>query len=300
MRKLLLALVALGLLTACAATSAPGAMPASGPVGQTTDAIGRGIGAPESDHGFKGETTAGGAPNSVPLPQVADPTRQLILTANISMRSEDPWAASDRAQAVATSLGGDVMSLSQSGSGDERSASLVLRVPSDRFNDALKQLRELTGVEILSSNVDSRDVTEQFVDLEARLRARQAEEQRYLALLARAESVEDILKVDQALSNVRVEIERLTGQLNSIKSRTTFSTIAVSVVPLGIGPITEPGVYDPSKTIERAITALGVLLRSLADLAIWLLIFGWIPLLAAGIYFAMRRAGRTTAGPAHT
>lgn len=287
MRKLLLVLLAIGLVTACAGV---GAMPQSGPTAAIGGgAPGRDITSPE----FQGEKDASvGAvgPNSVPLPQVADPTRALILTANVSMRSADPWAAADRAQAVATSLGGDIVSMSQSGFGDERSASMTMRVPADRFNDALRQLRELTGVEILSSNVDSKDVTEQFVDLEARLRARTAEEQRYLALLARAETVEDILRVDQALANVRAEIERLTGQLNFIKSRTTFSTISLSIVPLGIGPITEPGVYDPAKTVERAIAALGILLRSLADLAIWLLIFGWIPLLAGAIFVGLQRA----------
>src|SRR5688572_20716552 len=161
MRKLLLATLALGLLVACSGAGAPtGAGGAPG--------IGR-DGGPESAEFAKGAAAPGTdqaatQPNSIPIPAAADPTRALILTASIAMRAQDPWGAADRAQAVATSLGGEVMSMSQSGKGDDRSASVVLRVPADRFNDALRQLRALSDVEVLSSSVDSKDVTEQFVD----------------------------------------------------------------------------------------------------------------------------------------
>jgi len=291
MRKLLLATLALGLLVACSGAGAPTA--AGGAPG-----IGR-DGGPESAEFAKGAAAPGTdqaatQPNSIPIPAAADPTRALILTASISMRAQDPWGAADRAQAVATSLGGEVMSMSQSGKGDDRSASLVLRVPAERFNDALRQLRALSDVEVLSSSVDSKDVTEQFVDLEARLRAKQAEEQRYLALLARAERIEDILRIDQSLAQVRTQIEQLTGQVNSIKTRTTFSTISISVTPLGVLP-SDPKVYDPTRTVERAIAALGVMLRVVADLAIWMLVFGWIPLLILGVAFGLQRTRRTTA-----
>ncbi len=286
MRKLLLATLALGLLVGCSGASAP----SGGSVG--APAIGRDGGQTSAEFVKGGPAPADQAatqPGSIPVPAALDPTRALILTASISMRAQDPWGAADRAQAVATSLGGDVMSLSQSGKGDDRAASLVLRVPAERFSDALRQLRALTDVEILTSNVDSKDVTEQFVDLEARLRAKQAEEQRYLALLARADKIEDILRIDQSLSAVRTQIEQLTGQVNSIKTRTTFSTISISVTPSGILPPTDPKVYDPTRTVERAIAALGVMLRVVADLAIWVLVFGWIPLLLLVAAFGMQR-----------
>src|SRR5687767_4717918 len=291
MRKLLLATLALGLLVACSGAGAPTAAGGASGIGRD--------GGPESAEFAKGAAAPGTdqaatQPNSIPIPAAADPTRALILTASISMRAQDPWGAADRAQAVATSLGGEVMSMSQSGKGDDRSASLVLRVPAERFNDALRQLRALSDVEVLSSSVDSKDVTEQFVDLEARLRAKQAEEVRYLALLARAERIEDILRIDQSLAQVRTQIEQLTGQVNSIKTRTTFSTISLSVTPAGVLPPSDPKVYDPTRTVERAIAALGVMLRVVADLAIWTLVFGWIPLLVLGAAFGMQRMRKTT------
>ena len=292
MRKLLLASLALGLLVACSAASQPTSAgravgaPAIGRDGAQSAELAKGAPAPGDQ--------AATQPGSIPVPAALDPTRALILTASISMRAQDPWGAADRAQAVATSLGGDVMAMSQSGKGDDRHASLVLRVPAERFNDALRQLRALSDVEVLTSSVDSKDVTEQFVDLEARLRAKQAEEVRYLALLARAERIEDILRIDQALAQVRTQIEQLTGQVNSIKTRTTFSTISLSITPAGVLPPADPKVYDPTRTVERATLALGVMLRVVADLAIWTLVFGWIPLLVLGAAFGMQRMRKSS------
>ncbi len=237
------------------------------------------------------------APNGVPIPLAFDPTRSIILTANIAMRAADPWAMSDKAQAVAAGVGGDVIGLNTSGGGDQRVASLTLRVPSDRFTDALRQLRALDA-EVISSNVDGKDVTDQFVDLKARLVAKQAEEQRYNALLVRANTIDEILKIDSALGTVRTQIEQLQGQVNSIAARTQFSTITVSIMPALVPPVTTtPGAWDPAKTVAVALGTLAAVLRGLADVTIWVLVFAWIPLLALAVLVVLTR-GRRRAMPA--
>src|SRR3989454_7223694 len=293
MRKLALLIAAPLFLAACSgqAGSAPG--------GTTTQGKGSEVGMPvpapavDAAAGYGG--SAASAPNAGIPTVVVSGDRNLILTANISMRSKDPWATSDRAQAIAIGLGGDVLGLNQSGKGDNRSATLTMRVPATRFNDALRQLRELDG-EVVTSNVSGQDVTDQFVDLQARLAAKQVEEQRYLALLARAGTVDEILKVDAALGVVRTQVEQLTGQINSIKSRTEFSTIVFAVTPLDPVTPTETGkVWDPAKTVGRAIAALAAMFQVFADLTIWLVIFGWIPLIALGVALFAVRARRPAA-----
>ena len=232
----------------------------------------------------------GGVPQTVPLPQIFDGERALILTGSVSMRATDPWAVSDRVQAIAVGAGGDVISLSQSGSAEQRSAMLTIRVPQERFNDALRQIRDIADIEVLSSSVEGKDVTDQFIDLEARLKAKVAEEQRYLALLARADKIEDILRIDQVLAQVRTQVEQLTAQLNSIKARTTFSTITVQVIPLLAEPPVDPLAYDPSRTLERAFAALSSVLRVAADAFIWALVFGWLPLTLLGLAMLVARS----------
>jgi hypothetical protein len=227
--------------------------------------------------------------------------RNLILTAKIDMRSKDPWVTADRAQAIASALGGDVLNLSQSGNSDTRSASLTIRVPSSRFADALQQLKSLEG-EVQTSGVSAQDVTDQFVDLQARLTAKQAEEQRYLAILNRANTIDEILKVDASLGNVRTQIEQLTAQINSIKQRTDFSTISMSISTLSALPgDTTSKVWDPAKTVGRALAALGAMMQVFADAVIWLIVFGWLPLVAfAAAMIVAARMRRPTAPTAPT
>jgi len=270
-------------------------------VGQTAPTAG-GRGALDA----AGQTTVDskGAPGSIPAPGVAtsaengiptlvtNPTRNLILTANVVMKTQDPWATADKARAIANGLGGDILAMSQTGQGDNRSALITVRVPSDRFDEALRQLKVLDG-EVVTSNVDAKDVTDQFTDLQARLVAKQAEEQRYLQLFPQAKTVDETLKIDAALGNVRTQIEQLQGQLNLIKNRTDFSTVTMSITPLVTVPSTPSGSWDPAVTFAKAIAALSVLFKFAADLAIWLIVFGWIPLIALAVAVAAMRVRRT-------
>jgi len=254
---------------AAKAQGAPGSIPASG-VGTTT------------------------AYDGIPT-LVTNPSRNLILTANVAMKTQDPWATADKARAIANGLGGDILAMSQTGQGENRSALVTLRVPSDRFDEALRQLKLLDG-EVVTSNVDAKDVTDQFTDLQARLVAKQAEEQRYLQLFPQAKTVDETLKIDAALGNVRVQIEQLQGQLNLIKNRTEFSTITMSIAPIVTVPTATTGGWDPSVTFARAIAALSVFFKFAADLAIWVLVFGWLPLIGLAVALAatrMRRPGAT-------
>jgi hypothetical protein len=296
MRKLALLIAAPLLFATACSVGAPSAATAQG---RSSEVGAPAPGAADSVAGFSGN--AASAPDKGIPTVVVSGDRNLILTAKIDMRTKDPWATSDRAQAIASGLGGDVLNLSQSGTADTRSASLTIRVPSSRFGDALQQLKSLEG-EVQTSGVSAQDVTDQFVDLQARLTAKQAEEQRYLAILNRANTIDEILKVDASLGTVRTQIEQLTAQINSIKARTEFSTISMSISTLSALPgDTTSKVWDPAKTVGRALAALGAMMQVFADAVIWLIVFGWLPLLAlAAVVFATARMRRTTAPPAPT
>lgn len=272
------------LAAACASvgTSAPSATGGRGAVGPADQAT----------------VDSKGAPGSIPAPEfatnpniVTNPTRNLILTANVSMKTQDPWATADKARAIASGLGGDVLAMSQTGQGENRSALITVRIPSDRFDEALRQLKLLDG-EVITSNVDAKDVTDQFTDLQARLVAKQAEEQRYLQLFPQAKTVDETLKIDAALGNVRTQIEQLQGQINLIKNRTEFSTITMSIAPIVTVPVATSGTWDPAVTFAKAIAALSVLFKFAADLAIWLLVFGWLPLVGLALALAAMRMRR--------
>ena len=277
----LLALAAL-LASACATSagttsSAPGAIPAGGAAG--------------FDSAKGGVSLTGTAPEQG-IPTLAAQGRDLILTANVSMRSRDPWQTADRARAIARTLGGDILALSESGTGDQRNASVTMRVPSQRFDDFVTELKKLEG-EVLTSNVSAKDVTDQLVDLDARLTALRTEEARYLQLFASAKTVDEMLKVQMALSQLRMQIEQLAAQQKNTRDRVDYSTVTLSVAPITSGVPSEPfAKWDPSRTFATAAAALAGLFRVIADITIWLLVFGWIPLVALAVTFAATRSRR--------
>lgn len=257
-----------------------------------------------------GPTGSGGAPAPAAreggggavegVPQAAS-DRKLVYTANVVLRARDPWAVADDTRAIAAALKGDILNLQVTGEGNSRSARVTLRVPADRFEDALARVRALDA-EVASSSVDTKDVTEQFVDLSARLSSKQREEQQYLLLLSNARSVDDTLKVSQALAAARTEIERLTGQLNLLRGRIDYSTISLTID--NIADFTTQSAWQPLRTVALAFAALVSLLKALGDLVIWLLIVGWVPaVLLLGLRFLRewydRRFGRrpAPAGP---
>jgi len=287
-----LALVAFILVLAAACTAgAPTTSPEFRSIGgnlndSAAGTAAKGQGAPGSIPAYDATTAQNGIPTLV-----TNPNRNLILTANVAMKSQDPWATADKARAIATGLGGDILAMSQTGQGENRSALITVRVPSDRFDEALRQLKLLDG-EVLTSHVDAKDVTDQFTDLQARLVAKQAEEQRYLQLFPQAKTVDETLKIDAALGNVRVQIEQLQGQINLIKNRTEFSTITMSITPIVTVPAATGGAWDPAVTFAKAIAALSVFFKFGADLAIWLLVFGWIPLIGLALALAATRVRR--------
>lgn len=228
--------------------------------------------------------------------QLFQAERVLILTAEVQLEAQDPWQVADRVRLIAAGMGGDALPGSLSVSGGQRYAMLVLRVPNERFEEALSALRRIEGVELLSSSSRAEDRTQEFIDLDARLAAKQAEEQRYLALLPRAERIEDILRIEQALSNVRTQIEQLQGQLNYLRNRSQMATITVHIQPSAALPPPDGPAWDPAKTFAAAIAALGSVLRAVGDLFIWALVFGWIPLVALGMLAALLRWRPGTAG----
>ena len=159
--------------------------------------------------------------------QFQDDQRDVISTASMSIEVDVVPEATDSVRMIAEAHGGFIETLSTSGVGNRQSASITVRVPQDRFDDALGQLSRLGDVP--SQHINSEDVTEEFIDLKARLNASTREEQSLLDLLARADSVADVLGIERELSRVRSQIERLQGQINFLQSRIDLSTIHISL-----------------------------------------------------------------------
>ena len=115
---------------------------------------------------------------------------------------------------------------------------LVVRVPSERFGAALDQIRGL-AITLREENVTGQDVTEEFIDLEARLKTQRALELQFLEIMKQARKVEDALEVQRQIADVRTDIEKLEGRKRFLENRASLSTIVVNLeAPKAIVPIT--------------------------------------------------------------
>lgn len=157
--------------------------------------------------------------------------RKVISTASLSLEVEEIESAISQVQAAVEGLGGFVENLSSSGgsSSGEQYANMTLRVPQDRFLAAVEAIENLGVVQ--NRNLGSEDVSERFIDLEARLKSSLREEQSLLSLLERTRTVGEILTIERELSRVRADVERFQGQLNFLERRVDLATIHLSMSP---------------------------------------------------------------------
>jgi Domain of unknown function (DUF4349) len=163
-----------------------------------------------------------------------------------------------------------------------RSGSLTVRVPARAFEETLRALRALGTVEVQS--VHGKDVTADYVDLRARLRIARSRRQVLLGLMSDATTIEQTIRVQNALDETQLRIEELQGQLRLLDDRTSLATIRVALREKGVGPETEVETPSIPNAIERAaagfvsviaaiVIGLGYLLPFLAiGLGVWFVV----------------------------
>lgn len=157
--------------------------------------------------------------------------RKIISTATLTVEADSVERATAMAQAIAENLGGFVSQLSSSGGAQSPRADLTLRVPQPQFFPALARIEALG--EVQSRSLGREDVTERYIDLSARLKSAEREEQSLLNLLGRSNSVAEVLSVERELARVRAEVERLQGQLNFLERQVALASIQLTLLPPG-------------------------------------------------------------------
>ena len=183
-------------------------------------------------------TGGNGSPAGEGSSQLALGQRQVISTAVISVQVDDVPSATARVRGIAESLGGFVQRMSSSGDRTDQNATAVIRVPQEQFFPALEGVEALG--KMLAQDVGQEDVSEQLVDLNARLRSFQREEESLLKLLDRANEVSEILVVERELNRVRSEVERLQGHLDFLERQVALATITVTLFPRGVSVAPPP------------------------------------------------------------
>jgi hypothetical protein len=234
MKKILVVIAILVAAAACggaASTTANGGTALSHAPTQSDGSVG----APSKISGQPGSIDTANPPSSV-VPAIQGPQviRQAQLTINVSSGSFDSKLAAVRAlvQLEQGFISGTDAQASPANPNDQiRSGVISFMVPAAKFDDTIDQLSKLGKVQ--NEHISGNDVSAQYVDLQARLANEEAQRNAMLALLGRAQSVSDIIAVQNQLGQITQQIEQLKGQIAYIEHNTTYSTVSVSVTEAG-------------------------------------------------------------------
>ncbi len=254
-RRTLRTLVTLGMLGALLAGCSGSDAGGSSGGGSAEDAVAERAARPAPSGSLESQD----APQiqSMALPTVA---ARVIKTADLEVAVPDGdfRSALTAAVEVARRHGGFVLSTSV-GAGNAKSGRLVIRVPAESFERALTDIESLgdVGREVVSGE----DVSQEFVDLQARLRNAEAQEKVLLKLMDRSKSVQDTIDVQRELQTVQLLAEQLGGRLRYLEDQTSFSTITLALDEKGAPAVASSGVLqqawdNATKTFFAVVSAV--------------------------------------------
>ncbi len=164
--------------------------------------------------------------------QQAPVERKIIRNAELTVETSSPEEAQQKVTAIAASKNGFVVESQQSTTNSKATTrdrvTMTLRVPADKFDETLDEIRKTAG-RILVETVKGQDVTEEYIDVEARLKTKKELEAQFLGILKQAKNVQDTLEVQTQLSRVRGEIEQVEGKKRFLENQTSLSTIKLTL-----------------------------------------------------------------------
>jgi len=222
------------------------------------------------------------------LPAELTEDRKIVKEGSMTLEVDDIAETMDKVAEMADELNGYVVSSYKHEYERGVSGHITIRVPVDEFEEAFIRLRQL-AVAVPYETTTAEDVTEEYVDLEAQLSNLQATEAQYLVLLEKAETVEEMLKVQKELSNVRGQIEQIEGRMQYLEHTSETALIDVTLQETqGLA-----GPWSASAALQSAVRGLTTFGRGLATVLIWLGIFcwAWVPPLV--IWLRRRRRAKT-------
>lgn len=234
---------------------------------------------------------------------LAQPERKIVRNATMQIVVADTAKAVDEVTASVEKLGGYVSGSEVWREGELLRAKLTLRVPSKSLSPAVAAIRKIAR-RVDNETMSSEDVTQEYVDLEGRLRNLEATEVELRELLTtvrqNARKASEILEVHQQLTAIRGEIEQTKGRIQHLGHTVSMSHIGLEVAPDAVTkPVVEKA-WQPVVIVKDASRALVGALRAFAAAGIWIVIYvvpvcGMMALLLAAVWTVARRFRRRQA-----
>jgi len=219
-----------------------------------------------------------------------DITPMIVYNGSLELVVSDALQAQEDVQRVIEGVNGYVVS-SESYRYEQGliTVNMRVRVPAEKFHEVMAQLRNL-ALEVNHDSTSSEDVTQEYVDLESKLRALEAKAARLEELMKEAEDTEAVLAVYRELSATQQEIEQVKGRMQYLERSSAMATISVTLTPDELSRPVEVAGWRPQGTAKRAVEALLNTLKFLGNALIWIVIY-IVPVLAVvgGVVYLVRK-----------
>lgn len=211
-------------------------------------------------------------------PQMDITDRKVVVTSQMSILSKDVRDTIDKIQKDAVSIGGYMVdkNISTPRVKGSESGSITVRIPLSARDDFVNFLRGV-GLKVVNEKIQASDVTDEYVDIEDRLKTLRSVKAKYEEIMAETENVDEILRVQQKIFQVQDQIDSLTGQLNRFDatSKSTLITVYVSTDELAL-PFTPDQPWRPDIVFKLAVRSLLTTLQKLGTLLIWVAVYAVI------------------------
>ncbi|OLE51994.1 MAG: hypothetical protein AUG51_20020 [Acidobacteria bacterium 13_1_20CM_3_53_8] len=229
--------------------------------------------------------------------------RKIIRNAEIGIELNTPAEAQRKIESIAENHGGFVVtSDARQRAGDDQSQPLQMvtvevRVPAQEFGKVIEEIRGVAtgnGSRILQEKVTGQDVTEEFIDLEARIKTQKALEAQFLEIMKQATRVSDALEVQSQLADVRTEIEKLEGRKRFLENQSSLSHITINLQTPTAMVNTTGFLYSLKRAFGDGVDAAGAIVLFLIRVVLALLpvvIFIFLPV-GLILRYMIRRARR--------
>lgn len=236
-------------------------------------------------------------------PQAAAEVERLVIyTADLVLSVDDPQQAASEVAKLAEHMGGYVVSMETYTVGAAEAAveaTVTVRVPAERYREALARIEGL-AVRVEHRSEHSQDVTEEYVDLDARLHNLRVAEAKLQEIMDQATRTEDVLRVYQELVRIREQIEVLEGRKRYLEQSSAMARITVTLRRRPAATPVSSGGWEPQGVLKEALQALLRTLQALSTALIWLVLYVLPLALLAGLvlwpfYALWRRRRRTRA-----
>lgn len=152
--------------------------------------------------------------------------KKLMYKANIVMEIQDYGKAQSEVRNAVTLSGGYIVNFSETQSASEKGGTFIVKVPANGFSSFLSRLENI-GHENLQRSIEGQDVTEEYVDLESRLKAKQIMEEQYVAFMKKATKTTDLVAFANELERIQAEIEQMKGRMRYIDQNVAYSTVEI-------------------------------------------------------------------------